>query len=132
MKKKEQDAYHTPRQKVIHNPILTSLFLSIPQLPRVGGRRVIVVVLCLCVCAFVLPSVHPSFRLSFVYLDNHGFETWICYEVGGVDGKIRHEAERPGEAGETDGCHGEYALIRNHGRWNGFFLHSVNEAGGRK
>ena len=83
-------------------------------------------------CAFVLPSVHPSFRLSFVYLDNHGFETWICYEVGGVDSKIRHEAERPGEAGETDGCHGECALIRNRGRWNGFFLHSVNEAGGRK
>ena len=37
-------------------------------------------------------SLRLSFRLSFVFLDNRGssgLETWICYEVGGIDGKIR-------------------------------------------
>ena len=61
--------------------------------PRVGGRRVIVVRLCVCVCVCVYVclsvclSVRPSVRPSVVFLENHGSSerpTWICYEVGGI------------------------------------------------
>ena len=38
-------------------------------------------------------------------------------------------AERPGEAGETDGCRGELEIADYRPDWNGLFLLSVNEAG---
>ena len=61
----------------------------------------------------VRPSIRLSICLSIVFLDYCGsseHQTWTCYQVGGIDGKIRLWG---GEAGETDGCRGECALIRD-------------------
>ena len=69
---------------------MVQLPLLVNPRPRVGGRRVIVVGLCVCVC--VCPSVRPSVRPSIVFLENGGSserQTWTCYEVGGLHLKIR-------------------------------------------
>ena len=52
-----------------------------------------------CLCACVRPSVCPPF-----FSVTAERETWTCFQVGGMHGKLRFGAEKAGEAGEMDGC----------------------------
>ena len=44
---------------------------------------------CVCVCVCVRACVRAYVRPSIVFLGSSDRQTWTCYEVGGLDLKIR-------------------------------------------
>ena len=55
-----------------------------------GLLHLVCVFVCVCVCVCVCVSVRKS--VSTVFLDNRDrfeLQTWICFQVGCLDGKIR-------------------------------------------
>ena len=78
--------------------------------------------MCVCVYACVCVCVSVRKSVSTIFLDNRGsseLQTWICFEVGCLDGKLRLERRSPGKRVKRAGSQGECALIRVRGLWRG-------------